>query len=286
MNFKPGKLLDPKADLVFKKIFGNNKDLVKSFLNSVLPLSEDELIDTLDYLPSEQVPRTPLKKYSIVDVRCTDQHGRIFIVEMQMGWSSSFKSRLQFGTAKAYVEQLDKGEQYELLNPVYGLALIGEIFDSKSDEWYHHYKMVNIEKTEQQIKGLELVFVELPKFKATTHMEKKLGILWLRFLNEINTMLEIPEEFTDVPEICKAIELTQEASFSKAELAEYDGYWDQISCEKSIKADAKAEGKAEGESEKAREVALKMLTKKLDDEVIIDLSGLTYDELAQLKKSL
>ena len=168
MNFKPGKLLDPKADLVFKKIFGNNKDLVKSFLNNVLPLSDDELIDTLDYLPSEQVPRTPLKKYSIVDVRCKDKKGRIFIVEMQMGWSASFKSRLQFGTAKAYIEQLDKGEQYELLNPVYGLALIGEIFDSKSDEWYHHYKMVNIEKTEQQIKGLELVFVELPKFKATT----------------------------------------------------------------------------------------------------------------------
>lgn len=277
MNFKPGKLLDPKADLVFKKIFGSNKDLVKSFLNNILPLSDDELIDTLDYLPSEQVPRTPLKKYSIVDVRCTDQQGRIFIVEMQMGWSASFKSRLQFGTAKAYVEQLDKGEQYELLNPVYGLALIGEIFDFKSDEWYHHYKMVNIEKTEQQIKGLELVFVELPKFKATTHMEKKLGILWLRFLNEINTMREIPEEFTDVPEIYKAIELTQEASYTKEELAQYDGYWDQVSLEKSIKHDAKAEGKAE--------VALKMIFKNLDDETIIECSGLTHKELAHLKKS-
>ena len=72
MNFKHGRLLDPKADLVFKKIFGSNKDLVKSFLNSVLPLIDDELIDTLEYLPSEQVPRTPLKKYSIVDVRCKD----------------------------------------------------------------------------------------------------------------------------------------------------------------------------------------------------------------------
>ncbi|MES2252842.1 MAG: Rpn family recombination-promoting nuclease/putative transposase [Pseudomonadota bacterium] len=282
MNFKPGRLLDPKADLVFKKIFGCNKDLVKSFLNNVLPLSDDELIDTLDYLTSEQVPRTPLKKYSIVDVRCKDKTGRIFIVEMQMGWSASFKSRLQFGTAKAYVEQLDKGEQYELLNPVYGLALVGEIFDYKSDEWYHHYKMVNVANTGQQIKGLELVFVELPKFKATSHMEKKLGILWLRFLNEINTMNEIPHEFTDVPEICKAIELTQEASYTKEELAQYDGYWDQISCEKSIKSDAKAEGRAEGKAE----VALKMLTKKLDDETIMECSGLTADELAELKASL
>ena len=185
MNLKPGRLLDPKADLVFKKIFGNNKDLVKSFLNSVLPLENDALIDTLEYLPSEQIPRTPLKKYSIVDVRCVDQNGRIFIVEMQMGWSTSFKARLQFGAAKAYVSQLDKGDQYELLNPVYGLGLIGEIFDTETDEWYHHYKTVNIQDTDKQIKGLELIFVELPKFKTTTHWEKKLGILWLRFLNEI-----------------------------------------------------------------------------------------------------
>jgi predicted transposase/invertase (TIGR01784 family) len=282
MNFKPGRLLDPKADLVFKKIFGSNKDLVKSFLNSVLPLSDDALIDTLDYLPSEQVPRTPIKKYSIVDVRCTDQQGRIFIVEMQMGWSESFKSRLQFGTAKAYVDQLDKGGHYELLNPVYGLALIGDIFAPKTDEWYHHYKMVNIKNTETQIKGLELIFVELPKFKATTNWEKKLGILWLRFLNEIDTMTEIPHEFMDVPEISKAIELTQEASFTKEELAQYDGYWDQVSIEKTIKSDARAEG----EAARSSQVALEMLKENEPDAKIIKYAKISSAELAELKTLL
>lgn len=279
MNLKPGGLLDPKAVLVFKKIFGNNKDLVKSFLNSVLPLENDALIDTLEYLPSEQIPRTPLKKYSIVDVRCVDQNGRIFIVEMQMGWSTSFKALLQFGAAKAYVSLLDKGDQYELLNPVYGLGLIGEIFDTKTDEWYHHYKTVNIQDTDKQIKGLELIFVELPKFKETTHWEKKLGILWLRFLNEIDKMKEIPEEFSDIPEISKAIELTQEASFSPAELAEYDGYWDQVRIEKTIKSDARREGKIEGKTE----IALKMLMKNKEDAEILELTGLTLSELNELK---
>ena len=290
MIFKHGKLLDPKADLVFKKIFGNNKDLIKSFLNNILPLAEDELIETITYLSSEQVPRTPIKKYSIVDVRCTDQKGRVFIVEMQMGWSPSFKSRLQFGTAKAYVDQLDKGEQYELLCPVYGLALVGETFDPKTDEWYHHYKMVNVKETDKQIVGLELIFVELPKFKATTHWEKKLGILWLRFLNEIDKMTEIPHEFTDVPEICKAIELTQEASYTKEELAQYDGYWDQVSIEKTIKADAKAEGKAEGKvegkAENAREVALEMLKDNEPDEKIIKYAKISLNELLELRKTI
>lgn len=285
MTFKPGRLLDPKADLVFKKVFGNNKDLVKSFLNSVLPLTDDELIETVEYLTPEQAPHTPIQKYSVVDVRCFDQLGRIFIVEMQMGWSPSFWSRLQFGTAKAYVEQLDKGESYKLLNPVYGLALIGEIFDHKTDEWYHHYKTVNIKNTERQIKGLELIFVELPKFKTTTHMEKKLGILWFRFLNEISNMKVIPDEFTNVPEICKAIELTQEASFSKRELAEYDGYWDQISIEKTIKGDAKAQGKAEGLAEAKHTIALEMLKENFSDDIILKLAKISPEELDQLKKS-
>ena len=319
MNLKHGRLLDPKADLVFKKIFGQNKDIVKSFLNSLLPLDEDGLIDTIEYLSSEQVPRTPLNKYSIVDVRCTDQQGRIFIVEMQMGWSLAFKSRIQFGVAKAYVDQLDKGERYELLNPVYGLSLVGEIFDSTHpDEWYHHYKMVNVKDTERQIKGLEIIMVELPKFKPTTIWEKKLGVLWLRFLNEIDKMDEIPDEFSDIPEIAKAIEITQEAAFSKQELAEYDGYWDLISIEKTIKYDAMMEGREAGleigkeigkemgreegkeigrEEGKeigveigmavmAREVALEMLKENLSDAMILKLSKITPEELSKLKKNL
>jgi len=36
-----GKYLNPKADLTFKKIFGENKHLVISLLNALLPL-EDE----------------------------------------------------------------------------------------------------------------------------------------------------------------------------------------------------------------------------------------------------
>ena len=143
--------------------------------------------------------------------------------------------------------------------------------------------------TERQIKGLELIFVELPKFKTTTHMEKKLGILWFRFLNEISNMKVIPDEFTNVPEICEAIELTQEASFSKTELAEYDGYWDQISIEKTIKGDAKAKGKteglAEGKAEAKRDMAIEMLKENFSDDIILKLAKISLQELDQLKKS-
>lgn len=290
MKLKHGKLLDPKADVVFKKIFGQNKDLVKSFLNSLLPLPDDGMIETVEYLPSEQIPRNPIKKYSIVDVRCKDQKGRQFIVEMQMGWSESFKQRLQFGVSKAYVSKLDVGDNYNLLQPVYGLALIGEIFNKTSDEWYHHYQMVNVQDTEDQIKGLELIFVELPKFKPTTQWQRHLGILWLRFLNEIATLQDIPQEMQSNPEISKAIQLTQEASYSKEELAEYDGYWDLISIEKTIKADAeqkgKSEGLIEGEQKAKREMALEMLRDGEADQRIIKYAKITQDELDALKSRI
>src|ERR1700687_2798601 len=100
------RYLDPKADLVFKKIFRQHPDLLRSFLNAVLPLPEDGWIEQLEYLPSEQVPAIPLFKTSIVDVKCTDHHGRVFIVEMQIEWTTIFLHRKLFIASKAYIKQL------------------------------------------------------------------------------------------------------------------------------------------------------------------------------------
>ena len=89
------KYLDPKADLTFKKVFGEHPELVKSLLNALLPFKrEEEEITSVTYLTPEMVPQTPTRKYSIVDVRCEDAQGRQFIVEMQMVWSAEFKQRV------------------------------------------------------------------------------------------------------------------------------------------------------------------------------------------------
>ena len=57
------KYLDPKADLTFKKVFGEHKDLVISFLNAMLPFgSEEEKIVSVEYLNPELVPVNPLRK--------------------------------------------------------------------------------------------------------------------------------------------------------------------------------------------------------------------------------
>jgi hypothetical protein len=52
------RYLDPKADVVFKKIFGEHPNILISFLNAVLPLAPDNPIVELSYLPNEQFPRS------------------------------------------------------------------------------------------------------------------------------------------------------------------------------------------------------------------------------------
>ena len=96
------RYLDPKNDLTFKRIFGGHPDLVLNFLNALMPFAPDKLINEVEYLPAEQVPDVPGKKNSIVDVKCKDKSGRVFIIEMQMLWTDDFTNRLVFNASKAY----------------------------------------------------------------------------------------------------------------------------------------------------------------------------------------
>ena len=43
-----GKYLNPKADLTFKKVFGEHEDLVMSLLNALLPLDEGKRIEHVE----------------------------------------------------------------------------------------------------------------------------------------------------------------------------------------------------------------------------------------------
>ena len=229
------RYLDPKADLTFKKVFGEHPDLVISLLNALLPLKKGEEIQSVEYLTPEMVPDNPLRKFSIVDVRCKDQRGRQFIVEMQMVWSPEFMQRVMFNSAKAYVRQLDKKEDYSLLEPVYSLNLVNDVFLKDVPEYYHYYRMVHEKHTEKVIDGLHLVFVELPKFTPHTMNEKKMQVLWLRYLTEIDGYMEtVPQELLDNPEINKAMEVVEESAYTPEQLLGYDKFWDIIRTENTL----------------------------------------------------
>lgn len=293
------KYLNPKADLTFKRVFGEHPDLVMSLLNALLPLTADQEIADIEYLPSEMVPENPLRKNSIVDVRCKDKQGRQFIVEMQMIWSPEFKQRVLFNASKAYVRQMSVGEEYELLQPVYSLNLVNEIFEPELEGYYHHYQMIHVENSDKVIDGLQLIFVELPKFTPHSYSEKRMQVLWLRYLTEINDETrEVPEELMANPEVKKAVDALEVSAFTDAQLAGYEKFWDIISVEKTLynsaerrgiaagmaagMAAGKAEGLAEGMTKERHLIALNMKKQGVSFDLISQCTGLSIKEIELL----
>lgn len=245
------RYLDPKADLTFKKVFGEHPDLVISLLNALLPFTKpEEEIQSVVYLQPEMVPENPLRKNSIVDVRCQDARGRQFIVEMQMVWSPEFLQRVTFNSAKAYVRQLGQGQNYALLEPVYSLNIVNDVFEKDIPEYYHYYRMVHEKYTDKVIDGLHLVFVELPKFTPQTMSEKKMHVLWLRYLTEVeNETDKVSPDLLDNPEISKALSVVEESAYTPEQMLGYDKFWDIISTEKTYYYSAHKHGLEEGRAE-------------------------------------
>lgn len=273
------KYLDPKADLTFKKIFAGHPDLLISLLNALLPLKRNQQIKSIEYLPTELVPVDPLHKDTIVDVRCRDVEGRQFVVEMQMAWTDAFKQRVLFNASKAYVSQAEMGCKYKNLQPVYSLNLVNEIFEKDMKEYKHNYHIVHDKRTKKVIEGLCFTFIELPKFHPHTMKEKRMTVLWLRFLTEINDKTqEVPAELLESPEISKALEEVKISAFTAEELRAYDKFWDRVSSEKTL-----MEGRYdEGKQDKALEIAQNLKSAGMDVDTICKMTGLSKEEIEEL----
>ncbi|MFA5475750.1 MAG: PD-(D/E)XK nuclease family transposase, partial [Bacteroidales bacterium] len=160
-------------------------------------------------------------------------------------------------------------------------------------------QIVNIHDTEKQIKGLEFVFVELPKFKPEKISEKKLQVLWLRFLTEIDERsTEIPKELLLSEEIKEAVEKLRSSAFSKAELESYDKYWDAVRVETTLQEGAYSKGikdglekglekgREEGRAEERLAMARNGILSGLSDDIIKTLTNLTDEQIEALRREV
>lgn len=195
-----------------------------------------------------------------------------------------------------------RNEDFHLLEPVYSLNLVNDVFEKDVPEYYHYYRMVHEMYTDKVIDGLHLIFVELPKFRPHSMTEKKMQVLWLRYLTEIEeSTRNAPQELLDNPEISKALTAVEESAYTDEQLLGYDKFWDIIRTEKTIfnsavrrgrekgyaegreqgRTEGLAEGRAEGERDKALAIARKMKLKGVPVEDIKEMTGLTTAEIEQ-----
>ena len=290
--------LDPKSDIAFKKLFGDiaHKNILISFLNSVLERTEGEKIVEVIINDPSNVAETPISKTSIVDVRCTDQKNNQYIIEMQVITQKDYAARAQYYSALALSRQLASGEKYDKLVPVIFVGILDfDLF--KSDNYLSHHFILDNKTHTKDLKHFEFHFIELKKFnKEITELDNILD-KWVYFLKNAVSLQVVPENLKNSV-LEEAFNVLAQSNWSKKELEAYDKYLDAIRSATSqletafekgiakgiVEGEKKGieKGKTEGEKKKAIEIA-KQLLDILDIETIANKTGLSFAEVKNLK---
>ena len=100
------KYLDPKADLTFKKIFGNHPDRLKNLLNTLLSLNEDELIQQQQYLPTTE--ELKISGFSDAELRAYDKFWDSVSVERTL-IDDSYQKGKEKGKEEGIAEGMEMG---------------------------------------------------------------------------------------------------------------------------------------------------------------------------------
>ena len=207
---------------------------------------------------------------------------------IRIEWSDAFQQRVQFLASELYVNPAIKQVKYFAQYPTYSLNLINDIFAHDTPDFIHNYRIVHDKDSNKVIEGLHFTFIELPKFTPHSIADKRMMVLWLRFLTEINSdTKEIPADLLNDPEIGKAVEELEISGFSDAELWAYDKFWDSVSVERTLIDDSYQKGIEKGieksMNQRSLEIARKMLTQGMDEAMVMDMTGLTAEEIKQMK---
>ncbi|MDR2680550.1 MAG: hypothetical protein LBC47_07050 [Tannerella sp.] len=123
--------------------------------------------------------------------------------------------------------------------------------------------------------------------------DRRMAVLWLRFLSEVEDRTEnISPDLLENEEIKEALTLCEEAAFTTKEREWYEYYWDLVRTEKGLVETAKAEGLAEGraislakgEAKGQERTVLTAYQNNFSIEQIRMFSGLNEDAILEILK--
>ena len=143
--------------------------------------------------------------------------------------------------------------------------------------------------------------------KADLTFKKIFGNHPKRLISLLNTLQSLNEdELIQQQQYLPTTEELEISGFTDAELRAYDKFWDSVSVERTLlddryqkgkeegmekgraegKEEGRAEGIEEGMSQRSLEIARKMLAKGLNEASIMDMTGLTAEEIKLLKAEM
>ena len=284
--------INPKTDFAFKKIFGSeqSRGILTSFLNGIL-YAGDSIIQDLTILDPYQAPRILGIKSSYLDVKARLSNGNWVIIEMQVLNVEGFEKRVLYNATKTYSAQLNKGDDYEILSPVIALTITDfEMFDDidRPISWFVLKEKES--SVEYPISDLELVFVELPKFKVPLDSLETLTDKWIYFLQNAKDLSVVPDSMGSVAEIRQAFDIANQAGLTREELDLIERqlmyiqdqrgaltYATRVAREQGLE-----QGLEQGRQDMQRSIAQNLLP-TLDNAAINQITGLTLDEIQLLR---
>ena len=270
------------TDFGFKRLFGNeeNKDILIDFLNTLLV--DKQTITHIKYLNSEILGKTITDRRAVYDLYCENDKGEKFIVELQRAEQEYFKERSIFYASRAIEGQSVKGEWNYNWQAVYTIAIMDFNFSGmghtnvKSD--------VILYDQENELKftdKLRFIYLEMPKFNKTIDELENNYDRWLYILKNISYLDNIPGKLQKVL-FEKVFQIAEVSNYTPKEMMEYEEslkYYRDYHNTIDFKY---KEGKKEGGKEEKKAIAKAMKNKKFDLNTIVEITGLTIDEINKL----
>ena len=307
--------IDPRVDVVFKKIFGveENKDLLISLINSIV--SQEDQVSEVTLLNPYNPKNFRKDKLSILDIKAQSQEGKRFNIEIQISDEADYDKRALYYWAKLYTEQLQVSQDYSLLSKAIGIHILSFTSIPEVKKYHNVFHLTEKETGFSYFKDLELHTIELKKFSGDKREEVNDLVakirnsldIWVAFLTrqDLLNREKLPEPL-DTPALKKALNVLDIMNFSPEEREAYEEHlkWLRIEANTLKKyeakgfAEGKAEGRAEGEAkgeakgiekgvekgkkERDIEIARTMLAKGMDVETISAVTGLSSDDVKAL----
>lgn len=270
---------DVKNDVAFRKIFGNDnrKETLVSFLNAVLAFKGKQKIVEVKIMNPYQLPKLRGGKVTIIDVKATDQIGRNYIVEMQVGELDGFAKRVLFYFSKSYSEQIKRGDFYRQLKPVIFIGILDYSFSINS-KYISRHQIRDVETHEHLLEDVEFNFIELPKFNKDLHELETLTEKWVYFIKNAENLDVIPENVDDEG-LKSAYQEANKHTWTPEELEAYD-YALMREEDERAKLD-QAENK--GKNQEKIKIAKRLIKRNLTNEETAEDTGLTSEQIEQLR---
>lgn len=262
-------VVSAKLDVIFKKLFTENEDLLHSFVASMLDIPS-ESIKKITISNPELSPETVASKFSRLDLSL-NVDDRLVNVEIQVKIDNDYRDRTLFYWAKLYASELKSGEDYSTLKQTITINIINFNMFEGND---YHTEVAAIIKGSNEIFSdkFSMHFFELKKLSKHPKTSRE---QWLQFINADSEEDFEMVEATSMPIIQKAVKVIYDMSEDTktreiARLRE-KALHDEASLMRQAQEKGIAIGEKRGRTEERNSIIAKMKASGMSEEQINDI---------------